>query len=710
MSKIRDFLYNVTKPKNQTSYIGAESFATRNPYILDCYATDKYASIYPSIKAISNEFMKITPYAIDKNGKPQDVTPPAVINALYHPNQLDSSVAFREKLAVMNLTHRMTYVLVWRREGNEARPGGEINANNIAGFTFLENPSISIVDNKTYFSIGSQQFTDNEVISIPGGVDPSGLYQGYAPGIASASWATLDEYMASFQKGFFENGAIPAGEFRIVAATPQDFKDTKDALQAAHRGAGNNNNIIYTPVPIDPASGKPSQAKVEWIPMQQANKDIDFKNIFEQANKRMDSTFGVPASIRGVGESNNYATARVDQQNFIRFTIEPLALRIYTQITHELNRITGGLACAITFTLDYPAVAEEEKAQAETKKINVETILQLTDKGFSLDSIVDALELSNAYKILKVGGVNTKIDNDKPDVDEGGEVKTAPNPDEIDGVTPLNKVAAKRKNPKVISKVSLSDEDKLEIATRDYMKSQVDRAVAEYLADNEDAQASITAEVQPDPTDEELDVYIAAMYTVILSILIEYGAEGYSDGLGIAAINADDLQGFTLPETAEDSYRAYLRRVGASYGRDTAASIRKVLSDSETLGYTRTETKNALKNIMDADDWRVKRLARTELNNSQNIGKLEGLKSLAAEVGGNWEKTINHSGKSICPLCQSQEGIWHAIAQPLWAEGSSIIAPNDKGEEVIYINDWQSNEANDYHPNGTGTLIFRRVL
>lgn len=690
MSKIRDFIYNVTKPKSQTAYVGAPSFRYKNPYILDCYESDNYASIYPSIKAISNEFMKITPFAIDVNGKPLVKQPPAGINALYNPNQLDSSVAFREKLAVMNLTHRKTYLLVWRREAGVAKPGGEINHNNIGGFTFLENPAITVIDKKTYFSIGSQTFSENEVISLPGGVDPSGLYQGYAAGIASARWATLDEYIADFQKGFFENGAVPAGQFVITTASKQDFDDTVDKLQEAHRGAGKNNNVTYTPRPVDPADGKPSNAKIEWIPFQVSNKEIDFKNLFEQANKRMDSTFGVPASIRGVGESNNYATARVDQQNFIRFTIEPLALRIYTQLTHELNRITGGLGYAVTFKLDYPAVAEEEKAQAETKAIEGQIVRDMVAAGYSLDSIIDAFELSNGYKLLKEGEKkNATIENDKPDVDDGGEVKKAPNPDEIDGVTPINRIKAK-----------LTDEEKLEKAARNLMQSQVDRAVAELRED------PLALE---EPTEDEIETFIKAMMATITPILVAQAEAEYATGVKTAGIDLEDVQGFSFTDEADDAYKQYLRQVGSSYGNDTAESIRKVLSDAVDNGWNRREMEAKLKDIMNTDDYRVKRLARTELNNSQNIGKLEGMKSLAAETNVAWEKTIFHSG-STCDICATQEGKWTEISQPLWAVGESIATVNDKGEQTIYVNNWQTNNANDYHPNGKGALVFRRVL
>lgn len=689
---LRDFIHNLTKPKMQHNFVGAPSFRVKNPYVLDCYQSDDYASVYPSIKAISNEFMKIRPIAIGSNGEP--LKKATALDALYHPNQLDSSVSFFEKLAVMNLTHRMTYVLVWRRQGGEAKAVGDVTPQNIAGYTFLENPAIDRRDGRTYYRMGAQEFSENEVIAIPGGVDPSGLYQGYAPGIASARWATLDEYIADFQKGFFENGAVPAGQFVITSVSKQDYEDTVDKLQESHRGAGKNNNVTYTPRPVDPNSGKPAEAKIEWIPYQQSNKDIGFDKLFDQANKRIDSTFGVPASIRGVGENNNYATARVDQQNFIRFTIEPLALRIYTQITHELNRITGGLGYAITFTLKYPAIADEEKVQAETKNVEVSALLKLTDKGFTLETAIDALQLSNSYKLLKMGeSKETKIDNDKPDVDDGGEVSAAPDPDKIDGVSPLG--AAKSPNPKA----ELSEQEKLEAAGRSMMQSQIDNAIRQYKETTE-ARAEVVAE----PTNEELDLFVVAMMAVILGILSENGGEGYAAGVALLTEAQKELvTEFILTDTAEDGYRAYLRRVGQSYGGDTAESIRSVLNTSQAEGWTRVQTENALKDIIDVDDWRIKRLAVTELNRSQAIGQVEGMKQIQDQTGAVIEKSLHHPTGAQCEYCKSLEDVWVKVDQPLVGLGETIVGV-DGG---ILVNDFAANEGYDPHPNGTGILIWR---
>lgn len=394
----------------------------------DQYKSNDYENAYPSITKITNKFMMIRPYAVD--GKAEKVNDtPAVINALYHPNKLNSSVEFREALSLMYLVHPKTYILVWRREGGKILPGGKITPKNIAGFTFMEGVTAVTIGGKTTYTVntdeGSSTYDDSEVITLRG-LNPYRINSGGFSAVQAASkWTTLDDYIAQYQKGFFRNGAVPSGEFVITAPTPKEFNDIVDKLQEKHRGADNNNNIVYTHRPTD-ASGKPVNAQIEWIPYSVSNRELSLKDLFDQANKKIDSTFGVPASIRGVGENNNYATARTDQQNFMENVVNPIALKIWTGITHELNRITGGLGVAIAYDIVIPAIADEEKVQEERDKIRDERVQAWLEKGYTLSSIKNYLK-SGDIEDLDDGEVKEdKVDD--PDVDEGNEVKNAPDP------------------------------------------------------------------------------------------------------------------------------------------------------------------------------------------------------------------------------------------------------------------------------------------
>lgn len=654
------------------------------------FNTDDYASSYPSVRAITNEYMAVRPFGIDKNGKKVEQNP--IINALYHPNQADSSVSFFEKMATSTLVLPKTYILVWRRENRVSKPGGDFTKPStvISGFTFLEAPGIEFIDGKTYYTIGAQRFSEMEVLVLPGGVDPHNLYGGYSPTISAYKWAKLDDYIADFQKGFFDNGAVPAGMFIVTAPTAKEYNDIVDMLQEKHRGAGNNNNVTYSHAPIDKSTGKAEQAQIQWIPFAQTNKDIGFAELFDQANKRIDVAYGVPAIVKGIDDAATYANAQVAEKTFAKRAVYPLLLRNYTQLTHELNRITNGMDISITFKYDIPTVADEELVEAQTKEIEGQIIRDMSTAGFSLDSIIEAFKLSTSYQSLKLGtAVTSDIENDKPDVDEGDEVTESPDPDRIDGVTPVNRVV----------RAEATELSKLESAAREYMQLQVDRAVDEF---NDDL--PITGV----PTDEERDIFVDTMMATIVGILITGGELQYEEGKKIVESlgeSTDTLDKFVLSDTAKDSYTSYMRRVGDTYGSGTATSIRNALAEAVENALSKSDTEKLLKNIMNTDDWRVKRLAVTELNRSEGLGSVESMKQIQSETGIEFEKSLSHPQGAQCEFCKAMEGQWVSVTEPLITLGGSVEGV-DGG---ILINDFVQNDGYDPHPNGKGVTVYRRA-
>ena len=693
------------KVKDETinSFVGATSFSQLNPGYYNHYTSEKYASAYPNIRAIANEYMTVMPKAIDANGKQVQNNP--ILNALYHPNQSDSVVSFNEKIAVSTLSLRKTYILVWRNEGGVAMPGGNfgVKGRNIAGFTFLENPSITRRDGKTFYNIGSQEFNENEVAVLSGGVEPHNLYAGYSPTEAVVRWITLDDYIADFQKGFFENNAIPAGMFKIVASTVKEYNDIVDMLKHRHKGAGANNNVTYTHQPTDKTTGKPVQAQIEWLPFQQSNRDIDFASIFNQANKRIDVAYGVPAIIKGIDDTATYANAQVSERSFAKRAVLPLLTRNYSQLTHELNRITGGIGIALTFDYEIPEVADSLRVEAETNNLQANLIKLLTDDGYTLDSIVDAFDLPKRLKLLTIGEAPAVIENDKPEVDEGEEVENAPDREKIDGITPLNEVAVSE-NPKACScgcdnehhdhnpKAQLTEndskmyEDKLKIVIRDAMSRQIERSVEALDSPSESTEK------------EDEKQFVDEMMVIIASIMAISGGLQYEQGLALLVAEGISLDGtsrFTLSESQEKAYRKYLKKVGKSYGNDTQKAIQAVLDRANVDGLNVSETKGKLRSIMQTDEWRVKRLANSELNYSQQIGNNYSMEQIQSEVGVQIKKVWNTSSDSACEYCQSLNGKTVGL-QEVFVGKNDIILGTEGG---MFVNDFANIEGAHAHPN-----------
>jgi phage portal protein BeeE len=677
LKAIRDWL----KPKNEVNYIGRESFRTSNPgYDVHC-DNDTFASAYPSIRPISDEAMQVVPFAVDENGQRLNVTPQA-LNALAHPNKTDSAVLFRKKLFTSILTNRNTYLLVWRKEGNRAVPGGDITKDNIIGYTFLEGYSIVLEDGVIKYKQGERVFTENEVMVFPGGVDGYNLNAGYSATTGALQWLKLDDFIADYNKGMFANGAIPAGQFIITAKSQTDYKDIKSNMQRMHKGAGNNNNVMYTYQPVG-ADGKPAQAQIQWIPFALNNRDMAIDIIFDQVNKRVDQAYGVPGVVKGHDESANYATAEVADRNFAKYTVKPLLTMLYSQLTHELNRITNGLGYAINYLYEIPAISDAEKVKAEVKTLNMGILTTMLDRGYELPNIVKAFSLPDNLNQL---GEATIAEDDEVEVDTGDEVGNAP-----DQATMRS---SERTNPKAAAKIK-SDKQKMTEVAEQYMQALIDRAINE-----------LDETVQNAEQDDPQETFVDEMMIVAVAIMIDRGEIQYAEGKTIlvkAGIDTSNLTEFVLNDAARDAYRNYLNDVAKSYRDDTAESIRKVLADAQEKGLSNAEIKKNLKGILNTDQWRVERLVNNELNKQGATGALESMKQIAAQTGVEFEKSLEHTGTPQCSWCKSEEGKWYAAETVIIPKDGHIT--DDDGN--MLINKFADLTCGGLHVNCSGRTVYR---
>ena len=646
------------------------------------YKNNNYENAYGSIRAIVNHFMVIQPYAIDQTGK--TVAQSNVINRLYHPNKQMSSIAFREALAVMSLVMPKVYILVWRNEGGVAKQGGQITPNNIAGFTFLQGVSENKIGDEIHYSCNGKNYSENEVIVIKN-INPYNLSDGFSAADAAKRWSRLDDYISDYQAGFFSNGAVPSGQFVITAATKQDFNDIVDRMKSRHRGAGKNNNVTYVHRPIDLNTGKVAEAQIEWIPFNQSNKDLSLKDLFDQVNKKIDSTYGVPASIRAVNDNNTYASVRVDEEIFVRETVNPFTLKIWTNFTHELNRITGGLGVAITYDIEFPHIADEEKVEAEKKQVEMNIINTMVSAGYELPSIIEAFDLDEDYMNLKVAKV--EVNEDQPDVDTGEEVNDSPN--DVDN--------------KQLKEKRLSEEEK---STFEYKMAEVARKFMEKQIDT----AIINATSKAVNTDQEKDneAFTDEMLVVCVSAMVANGEIQYAQGIKIleqSGLDTSKATEFLLNDLNKNSYREYLINVAQSYTDETAKSIRDVLARAEAQGWNKSQIETGLKNIMNTDDYRVTRLSVSEINRSQEMAGLEAMKQIESETGYQLVKVWTTTNPGACEFCQALNG-QEVKLDSNFVPIHGIIDGVDGG---VYVNDFVDMSTSQAHPNCTCATTYKVV-
>lgn len=704
--------------KNQAPVGGVEaneslSFAYRsNPYhgslTWDWAKGMAFDNTYPSVSKIANAFMEIRPYAIDQNGKPlQKMT---AVDRLYHPNQQMSSVDFRQALAVSALSHRTTYILVWHRgeNGEAVAGGGGITPDNIAGYTFLENCYVKVVDGHKYYKSDSLkfEFSDREVIEISAGIDPYDLSAGYSPTQAVKKWANIDDYIASYEGGLFENDAVPSGQFIITAPTVEAFNAIVDEMQAKHRGSGNNNNVQYVHRPISADTGAVLPAQIEWIPFSQSNKDMSLETIFKQVNDKIDSTFGVPASIRGVNDNNTYASVKVDERIFVRWTLKPFATKIWTRFTHELNRITGGLGYAITFDVEIPSIADEEKVDAERKKVEADIINQMLDRGYSLDSIVDAFEFSNAYKLLEKGADDeATIENDKPDVDTGDEVEDSPE-------TAVTKAVCRHHNEihKEADKNTLKELRRL---LNDYLETSIDETVASLQSASKEISAigleiydengdgvideQEVAQIQiPQPSEERKYALQVALLALLYARMLKSGEKRYQDTIAQFGIvlNIPALEHYAISDGAEKQYETIVNKIVNSFTDQITDTIQGAINLTVQQGGDKADLVKNIRNVFESDQWRVERIVNTEEHRADNFGQIDAVDVIqrvtGREFGFKWRTTSGHP----CEFCQYMNGTVVATGEAFIPLGEKIELDNS-----VYLNNYEDILTPQAHPN-----------
>ena len=665
-----------------TSYRGTS-------FTFDWAKGNAYDNIYPSISRIANGFVAIRPYAIDANGKPlQDKN---TLNRIYHPNQQMSSAEFREALAIMALVHRKTYILVWHTEEGKAVAGAgqNLTEENVAGFTFLEDAYVMVKNGHKFYKSASYnyEFTENDIIELSTGIDPYDVSAGYSPTQAVKKWSNLDDFTADYEGGLLDNGAVPAGQFTITASSVEQFDAIVDEMQRRHRGAGNNNNVQYVHRPVDSTTGKAVDAQIEWTPFAQTNQNLDLGTIFKQVNQKIDATFGVPASIRGVNEKNTYASVKVDERVFVNYTLRPFAMKVWTKMTHELNRITGGLGYAITFDLETPDVADEEKVIAEKKKIELDLISEALDRGYTLDSIVDAFELSNGYKLLRTGENGTPtIENDKPDVDEGEEVEDSPE-------QAVTKACCHHHDGEVSKSQDKSVLKELRSILNDYFNAEIEATIEslgasksisaigleQYDENGDGLIDEMEAEQIPVPELSEEKKYLLAiaLLEVLRRRMQKSGEKRFKEVIEQFGLNitVPELQNYQVSREVENTVKDNLATIASSYSDQIVSAIKGAIRQTVAEGNGKTTKKdlvNAIRNTIKSDGWRTERIANTEEHRADNLGQIDAINELKMATGKEFGLKWRTTSVNPCDFCREMAGTVVATGEAFLTQGERV--------------------------------------
>lgn len=697
--KIRSFF---TRPSSQLLDGNWTRISGSGSQIIPPY--DAYAQIFPYSNAIAGRFATIIPYAVDAQGEEIKPAPPA-LRALYAPNDQFSCLEFLKFIANSILTQSHLDILIWTNQGGYIQPGGEVTPDNIAGYTFLPQDSRQWDSSHTTWThrvtmniggtLQTRTFTRDETIALSYSVHPLDPSRGISPAQTIRKWANVDDMIADYERGFFANGAVPAGMMGIVSASADDFTKTKNQLERAFQGAGRNNGVVYNMIPVDPLTNKPSDTgKLVWVPFQQANNSLDLSSLNDVVNSRLASALAVPDIVRGIDNGQTYANAEQAERAFIENTLKPLCMTVWDKFQFELDRITGGLGYGINFMLDIPAQTDVRKVQADTQAVQVETLIKLINAGASVESAVKALHLPDEYNNLELEPATPSLFV-KPE-ETTPQIQAAKNDEPSEPVKPSEPTSTVEKATRLC---------------RDFYEKLVNL----YLADVDYAKPD-TGQIQAELVDGLFEVYAPEIVayanrtgkTIIEAIQDKAQTnpdlakllETWSPSELVVLITWD-----SLPETFEQAYRKQLSDTVKAVTGTASRKIKDVIAQSIKDEIPYRDMAKRLMQMMATD--RAELLAGNELRNAERMGNLYSAKNLSQQMGVTLKKVWHTSGldagseQKPCPFCEHMNGKVVGLSETFLPKGESIDIDGE-----TYTNDYASMTTAAAHPRCRCTQTY----
>jgi RNase P subunit RPR2 len=198
-----------------------------------------------------------------------------------------------------------------------------------------------------------------------------------------------------------------------------------------------------------------------------------------------------------------------------------------------------------------------------------------------------------------------------------------------------------------------------------------------------------------DPIDEgAAKLYAQEVLAIVTPLVTSEGLKQYILSRTIEGIDSKDLTAFTMSEAQTKHYLNYLENVAKSYAQDTELAIKSVLEDGITKKLPAQEVKKNLGNVMNTDEYRVKRLAITETNRAGNNGSVYAMEQVQKETKVKINK-IWKAQNGACEYCRALDGKKVSVTETFVAKGEEITGA-DGG---VMTNNFVTMDIPTAHPN-----------
>lgn len=319
-----------------------------------------------------------------KNNEVQETG--AIAEYLKTPNEDYPQFKVLQQIYSEMLTQGYSDVFLWRKNGKtETRlfeKGKKYKEEDFRGITLVS--GVSRLTNADR----------NNIIRIHNGVSQYNVFMGYSPTQAADSWRKMQDEMGLHMTAFAKNAGMPLGQWIITAKSPEDFVKLRDKLEKKTAGARNNGKQFYSYRPTDS-----KEPQIHWV--QFSSQDVqDYTSQLEFSDKKMSQSFGVPGTVKGTNDGENYATARVSEHVFIKYTNKPLIIDFKSQITHAIEQ-RFELSGEIKVDIPLPEIADESLVKIRTAQEQTRLFERKVAEGYTPESVIKAYSLPESFLLLE---------------------------------------------------------------------------------------------------------------------------------------------------------------------------------------------------------------------------------------------------------------------------------------------------------------------
>lgn len=635
--------------------------ATQPLNFISAYELDDYKANFSDIRPIAEQFSAVVPYAINKDRR-RLTTQPLAIQKLFAPNDNMGFYDFADYLISSILSQpRALVAVIWN-------PGEEHYSWNIKGYIFLP-PSARmdlgggrIVYQYTDADGEMRQLYPDTVMEFYYSMSTDAYGVGVSPAQASKKWATIEDYIAAYQAGFFQNGAKPDGMFIITANSQEQFKSAVDKLERVHRrGSRGHFNYQYAYRPTDEQGNPMKTASIEWVSFGTTNKDLTLGELIDKTQSKKDSAYGVPAIARGNDSTATYNNAEVSDRNLAR-KVDYQLRRTWSRFMHELARVCKDeITWTLSYDYDVPALADAEKVKADTYSVKADAMIKLVNAGARPAAAAKALGLGEEWAkltLVKEEGAGLQLAHKSQPVNLDRPIVDANRRYQGDKLTPRQKLvkAIIAENKRIAKSIQNGTSSNAYQLTDEEVNAFADqlRAILEPLA-------------------------ITAQGTMIKAVAKEFKLERPEK----------------VPTAIDDpNWWRRLMAVTRTHDQYMGDKIQQLLIQAEADGLTARQTSDLINSVVN-DQKKADMMARNEIVNSERFGQLQAVQALAdandLQAYKIWHCTED---ANTCPFCRKMNGKKVPI-RDAFAQLGDVIETDGRD----YVVDFQPLDVPDAHAN-----------